>query len=63
MNEELFRVFIKEDLHLEDEDLLRLMRVLKLDKLGEDQGITVPIIVQNFETRYEASKKVIKTTF
>lgn len=63
MNEELFRVFIKEDLHLEDEDLLRLMRVSKLDKLGEDQGITVPIIVQNFETRYEASEKVIKTTF
>jgi hypothetical protein len=63
MNEELFRVFIKEDLHLEDEDLLRLMRVSKLDKLGEDQGIPVPIIIQNFETRYEASEKVIKTTF
>jgi phosphotransferase system IIA component len=58
INDKVFRKFIKEDLHLEDNDLLRLLRVSKLDKLKKGLTLSVPIVVQNFDERIKASEKM-----
>ena len=43
---------------MEDNDLMRLIRVTKLDKLKKGQTMPIKVLVQNIEDRAEKSEKM-----
>jgi beta-N-acetylglucosaminidase len=53
-----FKTLIKDDLGMEDNDLMRLNRVTKLDKLKKGQTMPIKVLVQNIEDRAEKSEKM-----
>lgn len=57
-----FKTLIKDRLGMEDNDLMRLNRVTKLDKLKKGQTMPIKVLVQNIEDRAGMSEKMRNET-